>query len=52
MSSTGSCSGAGLFTTYCSTIEDVISYEDGLWLNGFVDDHLNWTDLEQNSKPS
>ena len=35
----GSCSGANLFTAYCSTIEDVISYEDGLWLNGFADDH-------------
>ena len=35
----GSCSGAILFTAYCSTIEDVISYEDGLQLNGFVDDH-------------
>ena len=35
----GSCSSANLFTTYCSTIEDVILYEDGLWLNGFADNH-------------
>ena len=35
----GSCSGANLFTAYCSTIEDVILYEDGLRLNGFANDH-------------
>ena len=35
----GSCSGANLFTVYCSTIEDVILYEDGLQLNGFADNH-------------